>query len=264
MYIGRLLRTAFAETTRVWNFGRTWLTVLAPAGAIVYRRWTTGQYSDTRGTLLSAFVGWVVAYVGTVLVNLVRGVALLDRSLRQELQGKLVDIANLQRAVADAKRLSAAPSLIFQGWGEIPADHPEAIGGISVVQNGFYLKNVGGDAYSVCVERFEVEPSVWASSKLIPHIGAQETKFAFVWLEGYPPGPINVEKWDLLEAMKKAADAKPHGIYRPNYIVTVSVIYADSPDSDSQWYRTSTVMSYIPSQFLLHFGSPTRKMISPL
>ena len=219
MYIVRLLRRSFNETIHIWNFGRILLTIFAPLGAIAYQRLSSGKFPDIGGILLAALVGSVVAFVGTFLVNVVRGGALLDGDLRQEGQAKDDEIARLRRTLADAKRLSTAPSLIFEGWGEIPVEHPEAIGGISVVQNGFYLKNVGSDAYSVCVERFEVEPSVWAISKLIPHIGAQETKFAFVWLEGYPHGPINTEKWVLVGAMKKAADATPHGIYRPNYIL---------------------------------------------
>jgi hypothetical protein len=118
MYISRLIRRAFTETKRVWNFDRIWLAVLAPVGAIAYR-WSTGQFSDTRGTLRAAFISSAVAYCGTFLVNLVRAVTLLDKDQRQELQVKREDIANLQRALAESKRLIAAPSLLFDSSEEI-------------------------------------------------------------------------------------------------------------------------------------------------
>ena len=206
--------------------------------------------------------GWVVG--GSGILAALFFVVAAYQTWRDEHERHVKEVAQLEREVRDQKRLRTAPMIVFEKWEDIPSEHPEAIvlGIDSRIQHGFYLKNVGGDAYSVRVERFQIEPSVWAASKTVQFLASGETGFAFVWLEGYPPSNIHTEKWDLLGAMSKAAEARNTALYQPNYSVSVSVIYKDSPDENPQWYKTTSQMSFIPSQMRLDFDQPRRMTIA--
>jgi hypothetical protein len=165
------------------------------------------------------------------------------------------------------------PKIVFDRWGQIPANHPEArLLSVSVVgqflQNGFHFINEGERAYDVTVESFKFG-SFEARSKPVTHIG-KEGGFALVWIAQAQPvqSAHSPDTWDLPAAMALAAiHAHPSSaVYRQDYTVPVSVTYRDGNDAESRlWYRSSATLAYIPSQKRLDFrdithekGSPTR------
>jgi hypothetical protein len=144
------------------------------------------------------------------------------------------------------------PRVALVEYGQIPENYPLPL---HVGQTGFHLANDGETAYQVLIQPFEIESSVWTKSKECPRIEAQGRHFALVWLDGFSPSPLDVGKWDLLGAMKRAADRRDGQLmYRPDYSIDVSVVYRDA---DNHWYRTTAPLSYVPSQHRLECGSPT-------
>jgi hypothetical protein len=128
-------------------------------------------------------------------------------------------------------------------------------------QSGFILENHGAEAaLDVTVVRFEIEKNVFAESSPLPTIGEGQEGFALVWIEGLPSAPFRNEKWDLLAAMKKAADARDGGqiTYRQNYTVPVSVMYKDF---EGHRYMSTADLSYIPSRGELTFGAPVQRKL---
>jgi hypothetical protein len=124
---------------------------------------------------------------------------------------------------------------------------------LDIWQSGFYLENHGEAALEVNVQRFEVSPGKFASSKTVATIPAHSQEFAPVWLEGFSSFGFFPEKWDLLGAMKNASDAGDGGLmYRPNYTVTVTASYRDF---DDDWYESTSDLSYVPARNELIFGS---------
>lgn len=144
------------------------------------------------------------------------------------------------------------PRIVPIEYGPIPENHtfPFHTG-----QTGFHLVNDGEVAYQVMIQPFEIETDVWAMSRECVRIEPHGKEFSFVWLDGYGPSPIDFRKWDLLGAMRKAANRRDgeSSFFRSNYSVNVSVDYRDA---DNHWYRTKVPLSYIPSQGRLEFGSP--------
>jgi hypothetical protein len=121
----------------------------------------------------------------------------------------------------------------------------------------FVLENYGDVASEVKIIRFEVAPNVSADAREIPTIGSSQEAEALVWVEGFPPSPLNMEKWDLPAAMKKAADARNGGrMYRPNYTISVTVRYRDI---DNGVYFGTAELSYIPANGQLIFGPTNQK-----
>jgi hypothetical protein len=156
------------------------------------------------------------------------------------------------------------PQLCFERWGEIPSDHPDAIpvpdrsqDHFKFLQRGFYLANDGGTAHEITVQSFEIGPSVRASSGTLARIREKGEGFAFVWLDGYPPLRIATKKWDLLGAMAECSQRRDGNFpFMPDYSVTVCVTYRDA---GNRWYRSSAVMSYVPSQGGIKFGPTTHE-----
>jgi hypothetical protein len=161
------------------------------------------------------------------------------------------------------------PQICFDKWGPIPNDHPLAMPlphsfqeKVEFLQAGFYLSNDGGAAHDITVESFEVEPSVRANGETLARIGEKGTGFALVWVEGYSPLMGSVGKWDLLGAMARASDNKDgNPTYRPDYGVTVSVIYRDA---DNAWFRSWAKLTHIWSQGRLKFGPTTQERVDPM
>jgi hypothetical protein len=124
--------------------------------------------------------------------------------------------------------------------------------------SGFVLENHGEAALEVKVMRFQIATDVFAESAMVATIGESRQEFALVWIEGFPH--IDMGKWDLPAAMKKAADERDGGrMYRPNYIVPVSVTYRDF---DNNRYMSVAELSYVPARGELVFGPANQQKLT--
>jgi hypothetical protein len=124
---------------------------------------------------------------------------------------------------------------------------------------GFELENHGDVASEVRVIPFEIALSVSVSSSVVPTIGQGKKEFALVWVDGFGIDPLNMEKWDLQKAMKKASEDKQGvGMFRPNYSVSVSVSYRDI---DNEFYLSTAELSYVPATGELVFGPTSQKKV---
>jgi hypothetical protein len=158
-----------------------------------------------------------------------------------------------------AERHKAAPvnrpRIAFRDWGEIPEGHPVQM---RSGQRGFYLVNDGCVAYEVCIERFEIEPSVHARSGTLARIEEKATAFALVWLEGYPGFALATQKWDLVGALTSAAAKSPGGLHGgPDYNIDVQVTYRDA--DGLWWFQGSAQLTFIKSQRRICFGPTNHK-----
>lgn len=82
-------KRAFEETTRFWTIHRNWATFAVPGGAMLYRVLRNGKASvvnDIPGTIGALLMGFAVAWVGTLLINLVRSPFLLLRESEKKVE----------------------------------------------------------------------------------------------------------------------------------------------------------------------------------
>jgi hypothetical protein len=144
------------------------------------------------------------------------------------------------------------PKLTFLSWDTQPFT-------LDRWQSGFTLENHGEAALEVNVQRFEVSPGKYASSKTVATIPAHSQGFALVWLEGFSPFGFSSEKWNLLGAMKDASDARGGSpMYRPNYTIPIVASYRDF---DDEWYESTADLNYVPTRNELVFGSTNQHSI---
>lgn len=144
------------------------------------------------------------------------------------------------------------PKIVLVSW-DTKSEHMQSW------VSGFTLENHGSEAaLQVQVQRFQISPTVSASSGTVQTIGAGEQQLAHVWVEGFPVS--DMAKWDLSAAMKKAADEK-QGIVlnRPDYTINIRVTYRDF---DDVWYESTATLSYMPARRALRFSDPRQKKIS--
>jgi hypothetical protein len=167
----------------------------------------------------------------------------------------------------DTRRCANRPLLSFDRYDEVPIDEPGALLLAAdypirtLLQKGFYLMNDGGPAYEITIESFTISPSVLAKSKNVSRIAEKGNGFAYVWLDGYPPYIYTTEKWNLIGAIAKAADARyDSSAFHPDYKVSVSAVYRDA---DMLWYCSTADMIYIQSQGRITFG-PTTHLVCGL
>jgi len=132
------------------------------------------------------------------------------------------------------------PTIRFLEWAQNPQQN-------SYNQRGFLLKNDGGAALEVRVEEFAVGSQKWGGESL-SGIGREETKFALVWWAAGNP----FQKFDLLSSVQNQTASQTGFLLAPDMSVSVSVIYRDAHDN---WYRSQADLTYIRSQYRLHFGS---------
>jgi hypothetical protein len=245
--------------------------------AVIFGLWTLLQNADwvidkwgtvtcktkwAAHTTLVPF-GWQAWLIG-VLCTLV--LALIEGSYRHACKTK--DTSERERsALAEDHRneiekliTAASPQLVFQKWDQIPSDHPAAIPVAPTVtgqslRGGFYLCNDGDVAHEITVGTIEIDDQLWARSAMVNRIEKGGQGFAVLWLEnqkGIGSSLSGQEKWDLIHAMARVQEKK-YGtlMFAPHYSVEVRVIYRDS---NNVWYRSSSTMTYIGSQYRLDFG----------
>jgi hypothetical protein len=168
------------------------------------------------------------------------------------------------------KLISATcPQLVFQRWGQIPKDHPEATPitnvrplGSLFVQNGFYLANDGDAAHDIKVESFEIIPSVRVMTNSVSRIEAKGQGFALAWMEVSAQHSVEdaigawistekTRRWMLSAAMRINSDERRNS---QDWETELAVIYRDA---NMMWYRSKAPMKYIRSQNRIVFGSTT-------
>jgi hypothetical protein len=126
------------------------------------------------------------------------------------------------------------------------------------LNSGFYLQSEGETAEEIRLEDFEIEPSVIATSRVLPTVIGHQigTGYIPVWIKG----DVTASKWDLKGTFQRASDARDgrslHG--RPDYTVTVTIVYRDHNDF---WYRTNQEIIYVPARFDFEFGPITHKKL---
>jgi hypothetical protein len=165
-----------------------------------------------------------------------------------------------RRAEEEDARVAAGtegprPEICFVEWGPIPEDHDVEH---RVGQMGFHLENDGNAAHEISIERFAIDPSVWAATAQIPRISRGGKGFAFTWLEGC--FPIDARKWDLKTAMHDAAAAAGRlARDAPDYRIQITAVYRDSRNIR---YRSTADLTYIASQDRLQFGATSHETLS--
>ena len=100
-YSSRLWKKIWSETKSVWTSYRWWLSIAGPLATVlvlVYRRgW--GALLNAQDVLLNGIAGAAIAFVGTLIVSLVRSPKLLDEARREEILEREGSIAALNRQV---------------------------------------------------------------------------------------------------------------------------------------------------------------------
>jgi hypothetical protein len=159
---------------------------------------------------------------------------------------------NLTSTAAVPEMPANRPKIVLASW-DTKSEHMQSW------HSGFNLDNHGSEAaLQVQVQRFQISPTVSASSAAVPTIGAHDRELAHVWVEGFLAS--DKAKWDLLEAMKKAAHEK-QGIElnRPDYTINIRVTYRDF---DNEWYESTATLSYMPAgRGSLRFSDSKQKKI---
>lgn len=189
----------------------------------------------------------------------------------EEMEELRIELGNRKTTIDKLMSPDDRPRLVFDRWGQIPADHPVAIqkeptmvdaGGrpiIQFLQNGFHFINDGGPAHEVTVEPFRFE-AFEANSAVVPRIG-KEGGFALVYLAQLQPlqSALSHDRWDLQGAME-IADRQIHpssSVHRPDYSVMVAVTYRDG--NSVLRYRSTATLTYIRSQHRLSFGATSHE-----
>jgi len=158
---------------------------------------------------------------------------------------------NLTSTAAMPEMPANRPKIVLASW-DTKSEHMQSW------HSGFNLDNHGSEAaLQVQVQRFQISPTVSASSGTVQTIGAHDRGLAHVWVEGFLAS--DMAKWDLLGAMKKAADEK-QGILlnRPDYTIKIRVTYRDF---DNEWYESMAELNYMPAKGSLRFGDTRQEKI---
>lgn len=82
MYRQKLFSKAFGETKKFWTIHRNWTVIAAPLGAAAYKILTDGlpkAKADFATIGWTAFTVFLISWVGTFLINVVRSPGLLDK-----------------------------------------------------------------------------------------------------------------------------------------------------------------------------------------
>jgi hypothetical protein len=167
-------------------------------------------------------------------------------------ENKPTFIISTGAAPAPAALPDNRPKLTFDRWDILGET-------LDIWQRGFFLGNHGDAALDVQVQRFQIAPDKFASSKTVPTIPAHGQGLAPVWLEGYSPFGFVAEKWDLLRAMKEASDTRTgNQMFRPDYIVPITVTYKDF---DENLYESTADLHYVPARGELVFHATRQRKI---
>jgi len=163
MYARRLFAKALSETVKFWSIHRNWTFAAGPIGAIVVRGLHDGwrmTRNNLAGTLGVAALGFVIAWVGTFLINIIRASALLDRERDVEAGAtnkRIVELSGLLER--EQYNLSNSPQLIL-GFNQ-----------------EFFIRNIGQvDGRDAKIHSMRVNDLLLYSDEL-SYIGAGDTVF---------------------------------------------------------------------------------------
>jgi hypothetical protein len=133
MYPRRLFSKALSETRKFWTIHRNWTVASGPLAATAIRAYSVGWKTvktDLSGTLVMAVAGYAASWLGTFLINLVRGIALLDKEHTAEATALGDRIAELTSELErERETLTGCPQLII-GFNE-----------------EFFIRNIGGEIH---------------------------------------------------------------------------------------------------------------------
>lgn len=149
----------------------------------------------------------------------------------------------LERDKAALRWSDDRPILLFDSWGEVPHDHPEAqfhehqdsSGQLhrEYWKRGFFLTNHGGTAHEVSLLPIDLAENVRACGGIAPRIDKGREGFVFAWLDAEHNAKFgdDFERWDLLKVMsilEKKVNSSRVGEYP--LAVDVGVCYRDARD----------------------------------
>ena len=125
-------------------------------------------------------------------------------------------------------------------------------------QWGFFISNHGETALDIQVQRFKVFEGQFACSSPLPNVAAKQQNVLIpVWLEGC--APQDIERWNLLKAMKVAFLAQPATAReREDYIVPIIVRFTDF---DEIVYESAADLRYVHALNKLFFGATRQRTI---
>jgi hypothetical protein len=179
-YAKRLCSRAFTETRNFWNLHRNWTVIAGPLGGAAYRLifdgWPKAQ-ADFLGLAVAAAIGFVIAWVGTFILNLIRGTALLDRDRQSNEDAFKNTIAKLTQDLERERfNLTDAPQLIL-GFNQ-----------------EFFIRNVGKfDARDAKLYPFQTG-DLLSYSKQVAYIGPGDTLITLRCRPQTPPRRITNSK----------------------------------------------------------------------
>ena len=112
-YSRLVISRTLAETKAVWNIHRIWIYFASPLTGLLVRGFLRGikQVGDWQQLLLYAFLGFVITWLGTLLVNLIRVPGILHAEQAAEI-AKLKELAYPKVQPEEKKRRNMAAQKI--------------------------------------------------------------------------------------------------------------------------------------------------------
>jgi hypothetical protein len=104
-YYRRLFTRTWKETLSTWTIHRWWFLVAA-AGATALVRFFEGVLMLGHDLLINALTGASVAFIGSLLINLIRSPVLIDRELRRQIEKVTPPSVEVERRNHVARLLS--------------------------------------------------------------------------------------------------------------------------------------------------------------
>ena len=163
------------------------------------------------------------------------------------------------------------PVLLFDSWGEVPPDHPEArFHEVSEYQKereywerGFFLTNQGGTAHEIYLMPVPLTENVYLLGQTAARIdrGTKGFVFAYMDVEHNAKFGEDFERWDLpkvmavLEKKINAARVEEHPL-----TAEIGVVYRDVR---GVWFASTAKMTYRKDINRIIFG-PTEQFPKPL
>lgn len=199
--------------------------------------------------------GWQTWLIGTLIVIVL---FVYDGSYRHS--------QKLERDKAALRWSDDRPILLFDSWGEVPHEHPEArfhehqdsSGQLhrEYWERGFFLTNQGGTAHEVCLMPVQLAENVYVISPTpAPRIDRGTKGFVFAYMDTEHNAKFgeDFERWDLLKVMA-ALEKKINSARVGEYPLTVQigVVYRDFRGI---WFGSTAEMTYRKDLNRIVFGS---------
>lgn len=180
--------------------------------------------------------------------------------------GSYLHVKGLNRTIASLRWPDDRPILLFDSWGEVPHDHPEArshehqdsFGQLhrEYWQRGLFLINQGATAHEVCLMPIQLVENVYAISPTpTPRIDRDAKGFVFACMDTEHNTKFgeDFERWDLLKVMA-TLEKKINSARVGEYPITiqVGVVYRDFR---GLWFGSTAEMTYRKELNCIVFGS---------